>query len=174
VIVDNEKLVAVEEYLHTSYEVEPEYVDGALVDRNVGSLPHSTVKGNVMFALAARCPRHSVLPSLTFQTAPTRYRIPDICVVLERLRTRFLHDAAYLVIEILADEDKISYMMEKLQEYQRKGVPNIWLFEPRLRAMFVYASEVLHEIVGDSIVTVGEPRVELTRDEVFQDLDPAG
>lgn len=61
-------------------------------------------------------------------------------------------------------------MMEKLDEYDRKGVANIWLIDPRLRKMAVYASGGLNEVRGDRITTTGEPCLELIRDEIFQDL----
>jgi hypothetical protein len=48
------------------------------------------------------------------------------------------------------------------------GVPNIWVFEPRLNQMFAFHGNSLQEIESDTIST-GEPRLELTRDEVFQD-----
>jgi hypothetical protein len=34
-------LVSVEEYLHTSYDPDCDYVDGEIVERNVGELDHS-------------------------------------------------------------------------------------------------------------------------------------
>src|SRR5213080_4475687 len=134
-----------------------------------GDWSHSSVHGNVVFALGSKYPQVYCLPSLTFRTSPTRYRIPDVCVVLTRPTTKFLLDAAYIVIEILSEDDNMSRVMEKLQEYERKGVPHIWLFDPRLRTMSVYTTGVLHEIREDRIATSAEPRIELTREEVFHD-----
>jgi len=34
-------LVSVDEYLHTSYDPDCDYVDGAIVERNVGERDHS-------------------------------------------------------------------------------------------------------------------------------------
>ena len=64
----------------------------------------------------------------------------------------------------------MSKMIEKLEEYDRKGIRNIWLIDPRLRKVAVYSSGVLNEVRGDPIATAGDPRLELTRDEIFQDL----
>jgi len=45
----------VEEYLHTSFEPECEFLDGGLVDRYAGDLPHSTTMANMISGS-----RHSV------------------------------------------------------------------------------------------------------------------
>ena len=58
-------------------------------------------------------------------------------------------------------------MMEKLEEYDQTGVPNIWLIDPRLRKMCVYSGGALNELRGDIIAT-RTSRLELTREEIFQ------
>ena len=63
----------------------------------------------------------------------------------------------------------MSKMMEKLEEYDRKGVPNIWLIDPRLRKMAIYSNGVLNEVRGDRIATTGDPYLELSRDKIFQE-----
>ena len=60
----------------------------------------------------------------------------------------------------------MSAVVEKLKEYARKGVPHIWLIDPRLKTMSVYRPPVLVEIEGESIVTE-DGSVALTRDEIF-------
>jgi Uma2 family endonuclease len=165
-----ETLISVEEYLSTSYDPDVEYVDGVLMERNVGALLHSLVQRNIIIALSLKYPRVFALPELKSQTSATRYRLPDVCVLLALPRTKYLVDAAFLAVEILSEDDSMSRMIEKLEEYDRKGVSNIWLIDPRLRKMAVYAGGVLNEIRGDRMVTAGEPRLELTRAEIFQDL----
>jgi hypothetical protein len=39
--------------------------------------------------------------------------------------------------------------------------------------MSIYAGGALHEVRSDRLATIGEPRLELTRDEIFKDLDAA-
>ncbi len=164
-----ETLISVEEYLNTPYDPDVEYVDGVLVERNVGDWLHSLVQSNLIFALRRKYPHVYAVPELRSQTRATRYRLPDVCVLLAAPKTKYLLDAAFLAVEILSEDDSMSKMMEKLEEYDRKGVPNIWLIDPRLRKMAVYSSGALNEIRGDRIATSGDPRLELTRDEIFQD-----
>ena|SRR5450432_717120 len=165
-----EALISVEEYLNTSYDPDVEYVDGVLVERNVGDLVHSLVQSNLIFALRTRYPRIYVVPELRSKTAASRYRLPDVCVMLVLPKTRYLVDAAFLAVEILSKKDSMSKMMEKLEEYARKGVPNIWVIDPRLRTIAVYSSGTLNEVRGDRVATTGDPCLELTRDEIFQNV----
>jgi Uma2 family endonuclease len=161
-------LVSVEEYLHTSYSPDMEYVDGVLVERNVGEWQHSLTVSNVVFALMQKYPSVKVLPGVTSKVTETRYRIPDVAVTLRRPEGRFITEAPYIAIEILSEEDRVSRLIEKVKEYAAMGVPNIWVFDPRLKQMFVFRGNGLQEIEGDTIST-GEPCIELTRDEIFQD-----
>ena len=166
-----ETLISVEEYLSTSYDPDVEYVDGVLVERTVGDWLHSTVQYNVMFALGTKYPRVYVRPELRLQTRVTRYRLPDVCVVLTAPKTKYLLDAAFLAVEVLSEDDRMTEVMERLEEFDRKGVPNIWLIDPRLRTIAVYSCGTLNEVRGDRVSTVGDPCLELTRDEIFKDLE---
>jgi Uma2 family endonuclease len=159
-------LVPVEEYLNTSYDPDVEYVDGVLVERNVGDWLHSLTQRNLILALSRRYPHIYAVPELRSQTKDTRYRLPDVCVLLASPRTRHLVDAAHIAVEILSEDDRMSKMLEKLEEYAVKGVPNIWLIDPRLQRISVYAAGNLDLVKGDTIST--SDGIELTRDEIFQ------
>jgi Uma2 family endonuclease len=166
-----ETRIPLEEYLSTSYDPDVEYVDGVLVERNIGEWPHSLVHGNLIFAFRANYPKAYGLPAVRCKTSATRYRLPDIALIFALPKTKFLLDAPFLVVEVVSEDDSMSMMIEKLEEYARKGVANIWIVDPTLRKMFVYASGSLKEVSGDRIATAGEPRLELTRGEIFKDLD---
>jgi Uma2 family endonuclease len=162
-----ETWISIEEYLNTSYDPDKEYVDGILVERNVGDWPHSLLQSNLIFALHTKYPHIYAVPGLRSQTLETRYRLPDVCVLFEAPRTKYLLDAAFVAIEILSEDDRMSQMLEKLEEYDAKGIPNIWLIDPRLRKISVYARGILTEL-RDDIVATANPHLELTRAEIFQ------
>jgi len=166
-----ETLISVEEYLHTSYSPDMEYVDGVLVEINVGDPIHSFVQGRIVHALYQKYPEIIVLPEVRSKTTDTRYRLPDVAVALRMPTGRFVAEAPYIAIEILSEDDRMSRVIEKLEEYAAMGVPNIWVFDPRLRRMFVFREGSLLEVKGDAISATStvEPRIELTRAEVFQD-----
>jgi len=162
----NSPVVAVEEYLNTSYDPDVEYVDGVLVERNVGDWWHAIVQLNVGSALKVRFRHLKVATELRSQTRTTRFRLPDVCAVLRAPEGRYLAEAAYLVAEVLSKDDRMSELLEKLDEYRQKGVANIWLFDPRRKLMFVYRNGTLVEVVEDTICTE-DGEVWLTRSEIF-------
>jgi hypothetical protein len=74
-----------------------------------------------------------VLPALRFQTAPTPHRLLDVTVSAG-------NRAAWIVIDILSEDDRMSRMMEKLAEYATAGVRHIWLIDLRLRQLSVFTA----------------------------------
>lgn len=159
-------LVSVEEYLCTSYDPDVEFVDGALVERNMGDWPHSRVQSNLLVAIRRKYPHLKVVAELRSKTANTRYRIPDVSVLLGAPSTDYLLDAAFLVVEVLSKKDVMSVVIAKLKEYAAKGVPNIWLIEPRLQLMWAYRPPALIEIEGETMATA-DNSIELSRSEIF-------
>jgi Uma2 family endonuclease len=156
-------LVPLAEYLSTSYDPDLEYVDGMLVERNVGDWLHSLIQRNLIVALSRKYPHIYAVPELRSKTTETRYRLPDVCVLLSPPTTRYLLDASHIAIEILSVDDSMTTMMEKLAEYQAKGVAHIWLVDPRLELMYIYSSGSLERV--DAFRASGG--IELTRDELF-------
>jgi Uma2 family endonuclease len=161
-------LISVEEYLRTSYDPDMEYMDGVLEERNVGGRRHSRAQRRIVVALCRKYPGVHVWPELRSSTTETRFRLPDICVTLTDPGTEVLWEAAFLVIEILSEDDRMSRVMGRLQEFAVKGVPHIWLSDPALKTMSIYHGGNLQE-VKDDVIASDNPRLELTRDEIFQE-----
>jgi Uma2 family endonuclease len=161
-------LVSVEDYLNASYDPDMEYVDGVLVETNVGDLPHSVAQRNITVAFAVKYPQTKTYPEVRSRTRATRFRLPDVAIDLRKREGRFLTEAPFIAVEILSEDDRMTRVIEKLKEYAEWGVLNIWVFDPRTRQMFVFTESTLREIAGDVIATEA-PRFELTRDEIFQD-----
>jgi Uma2 family endonuclease len=145
-----------------------EYVDGVLVETNVGDLPHSAVQRNLGTLFSNKYPETRAYPEVRSRTRQTRFRLPDVAVALGRREGRYLAEAPFIAIEILSEEDRMTRVIEKLKEYAEWGVPNIWVFDPRSWQMYVFENGSLLEIKGDVIATES-PRLELTRDEIFRD-----
>jgi Uma2 family endonuclease len=163
-----ETLIPVEEYLRTSYSPDVEYVDGELVELNVGDPLHSLVQSNIIFALRSRYKNVKVLPEVRSKVTSTRYRLPDICVTLTFPDGKVLLDPPFVAIEILSEDDRMSRVIEKLLEFAAISTPHIWVIDPRLKKMFTFHGNTLQEVDGDVIAT-GDPRLELTRAEIFQE-----
>jgi Uma2 family endonuclease len=156
-------LVPLAEYLATSYDPDVEYVDGVLVERNVGDWLHSLIQSNLIYALRRKHPHLFAVPELRSRTKETRYRLPDVSVLLRPPGTRFLLEAAHIAIEILSEDDRMSQVLEKLAEYETAGVAHIWLVDPRLELMSVYEAGDLKRV--DQLAT--PDGIELTREDIF-------
>ena len=159
--------ISVEQYLNTSYDPDVEYVDGVLVERNVGDWLHSLIQRNLIVALSVKYPSVYAMPELRSKTTATRYRLPDVCVLLAAPTTSYLVEAAFLAIEILSKDDGMPDVLEKLEEYEQKGVLNIWLIDPHRRNMYVYLYGVLSVVRGNVIFTADQT-IELHRSEIFK------
>ena len=164
-----ETLISVEEYLRTSYSPDMEYVDGELVELNVGDPLHSMVQSNVIFALRSKYKSVKVLPEVRSRVSKTRFRLPDVCVTMSLPATKVLNDPPFVAIEILSEDDRMTRVIERLQEFADAGTPNIWVIDPRLKKMFTFHGNTLEEVLSDVMAT-GDPRLELTRAEIFQEV----
>ena len=126
-------LVSLQEYLATTYHPDCDYVDGVLVERNVGQKDHSKLQGEVFawFRSHRQALGLAAFVEQRIQVAARRYRVPDVCVVPvpEPVEQVFTH-APYTCVEILSPEDTFPKLQERLDDYLHMGVPNIWVLDP--------------------------------------------
>jgi Uma2 family endonuclease len=130
--------IPVEEYLRSSYDPDMEYVDGRLVERNVGEYFHGRLQSLLAALLGSRerQGRYHVFTVLRIRNGPTRYRIPDICVVALPYKVSPILERPGLAIEIVSPDDRFSAVLEKVAEYLRAGVANVWVVDPYQRVVF--------------------------------------
>src|SRR6266849_1193459 len=97
-----ETSISVEEYLATSYRPDCDYVDGRIEERNLGEWDHSRLQAAITAFFFAREKRWgiSVAPELRVQVKPTRFRIPDVCVVIGKPDEQVLTEPPFLCVEI--------------------------------------------------------------------------
>jgi len=170
--VEPKAFVSVEEYLHTSYEPDCDYVDGELVDRHTGMRDHSRMLVQVSAYLGTRYEGagFEVLVVLTMQVSPTRFRVADVCVVrVEPVIEQILTRPPLIVIEILAPEDRVMAMQQKIDDYVAFGVPNIWLIDPETRRAFICTGEGWLES-KDLVLRTTDGSIVLPLPEVFARL----
>ncbi len=127
-------LISLEEYLHTTYRPDCDFVEGHVLERNVGKPGH----GCAQALICAWFVRHNdLMPGLApfsetrLQVTPNRVRIPDvaICGLPEQKQETFT-EPPYLCIEITSPEDTRARLQERLDEYLALGVPNVWVIDP--------------------------------------------
>lgn len=76
-------LISVAEYLTTSYDPDREYVDGRIVERNLGEKTHCIIQRYLILFFGIRSSELGVkvYPEQRVQVSPARFRIPDVTVV---------------------------------------------------------------------------------------------
>ncbi len=128
--------LTVGEYLHTSYSPDCDYVDGELQERNLCEQDHAEVQGALVqwFRNHGREWAIRAWPEIRIRISPTRYRVADVCLTLrDEPAEQVLQRPPIAVIEVLSPEDRVSRYQERLEDYRKMGVRNIWILDPQNR-----------------------------------------
>jgi Uma2 family endonuclease len=162
-------LVPVSEYLSTDYSPDCDYVEGELEERNVGEKDHGSVQKRLLLYLGSREKSLGffVIQEQRVQLTPTRFRVPDLCVVLgAEPEEQIFTQPPFLCVEILSTEDRMSRIEEKIDDYLRFGVRYVWLVNPQSRRAYVYTREGIEE-VKDGVLRTREPEIAVPLAEMF-------
>jgi Uma2 family endonuclease len=153
-------LVPISEYLETSYRPDRDYLDGELLERNVGEWDHSRLQGLLSSFLSNREKQWGILavPEQRVQVKARRFRVPDILVLTVPPTGQILTAPPFLCIEILSPSDRMAEMQERIDDYLDFGVRYVWLINPRKRRAFIYTSEAVRE-VKDGILQTSNPDI---------------
>jgi len=165
-------LVPVEEYLTTSYEVDCDYVEGALVERNVGERYHGLLEGEIYSYFRARRAEWSVYPFIEqrIQISSRRFRVADVCLVAGKPVEQIFTKPPLVVVEILSPEDRMSRMLARIDDYLNFGVRYVWVIDSVSRRAHAYTAQGSQE-VKDGILRTENPAIELRLGEIFRELD---
>jgi Uma2 family endonuclease len=162
-------LVSLEEYLATSYRPDCDYVDGALVERNVGTKDHSKLQDEILAWFRARRDVYRIVqfPEQRVRVSRTRYRIPDVCVVqLPEPDEQVFTTPPYICIEVLSPDDSFPSMQNRSDDYLAMGVPNIWVLDPASRRGWRITRDG-HLEARDGILRTEDGRIEMPIADLF-------
>jgi Uma2 family endonuclease len=155
--------VSIEEYLNTSYRPDCDYIDGELLERNVGEWDHSRLQMLLSRYMSNRETDWGivVVPEQRVQVKAKRFRVPDIIVVSAPAKgTPIVHEPPLLCVEILSRDDRMREMQERVDDYLAFGVPCVWVLDPRARRGFIYTSDGMRE-AKDGILRVAGSKIEV-------------
>jgi len=166
-----ETLVSVEEYLNTSYEgPDREYVDGRIVERNLGEKDHSRLQRKLIafFVSLENSLQTFGFPEQRLQVKRTRFRVPDVSVCLgAEPEEQIFRTPPFLVIEVLSKDDRASDLQEKLDDYRDFGVPFVWVVDPRTRRGYTHSLAEGFEVTREGLRTEN-PDIELPIERLFE------
>jgi Uma2 family endonuclease len=158
--------ISVEEYLHTVYRPDCDYVDGVVQERNVGERDHARLQGRFIVIFEKRRSEGiEVTPEWRFQVRPNRFRIPDVVVTRGVPDERILTTPPLLCIEILSPEDRVSRINDRVRDYLDVGVPAVWVADPTERRIWVYRATGMEEAVQS--IRVDGTSIEIPLSEIF-------
>ncbi|HEY7336288.1 MAG TPA: Uma2 family endonuclease [Bryobacteraceae bacterium] len=162
--------ISVEEYLSTTYRPDCDYVDGEVVERHLGEFTHARTQALVGMALLAQEKQYGVtgLLSPRVQVKPTRFRIPDVCVLAPGApREEITVHPPFLCVEILSKDDSMPGIMERIDDYFAMGVPNVWIVDPLRRRGYHFTPEGMRE-AKDGVLRTTNPDLEVSLASLFE------
>src|SRR3984957_8483308 len=157
-------LISLEEYLHTVYRPDCDFVDDHVEERTLGELDHGLLQARLTILFGA----HELdwngwgVPDLRTRAPPPRVRTPDVCLLRrDAPREPVTLTPPLLCIEILSPEDRLPRVLKVLDDYVTMGVPNLWIFDPADRVAYIYKDSTL-KLVSD--------RLTIPSTEIYVDL----
>jgi len=160
--------MSVDEYLHTTFDgADREYLDGEVVERNMGNKSHGRLQARFITRLSAHEGSSNlyVVSEVRQRVTDTRFRIPDVAVFNGDPGEEVPSTPPLVAIEILSPDDRVGYIVPKLEEYWQWGVKHIWLADPENRKLFTYGDAGLHEVKELQLPEYG---IVLTLAEIFE------
>lgn len=167
-------LIPVERYLRAAYRPDCDYLEGELVERNVGEMLHAWLQrffAAKFLSMQAEW-QMAAVPEARVQVRSDRFRVPDITAVsLDDLVLTVVEKAPALCIEIFSSDDRMDRMLERIADYQDMGVRAVWVIDPWRRIAYASGQERGKLLVVEDVLSLPESPVQITVAEVFADLD---
>jgi Uma2 family endonuclease len=163
--------LTVTEYLRSVFRPDCDYIDGEIQERNLGEYDHAAVQAALISWFRGHRTEWGirVVPEQRVQVSPTRFRVPDICVLSRELPIeQIITHPPIICIEILSPEDTLRRTLERVEDYRHFGVKNVWIIDP--------ATQQGYDCQEQGILNAHEFSVEgtpirLALAELFADLD---
>jgi Uma2 family endonuclease len=167
------RMMSVEEYLRTSFEPDADFVDGVIEERNLGEWDHAGLQSILDRMFGAKEEEWGIFSSteLRVRTSATRCRIPDVCVTDARNQTEQVPTKAPLLcVEVKSPEDRLPKMFERVKDFHRMGVEQVWVFDPETQRVWVSTADGVREW-GGGVLRVPGTGIELDPAVAFAKLE---
>ncbi len=160
-------LVPLDEYLQHSYSPDCEYIDGVILERNVGQGKHAFTQSRLLIRLTKLTEHRSLLVLVEQRTrvAPSRVRIPDVCVV-QKLE-EVISEPPLLCVEVLSPDDRWARVNATIADYQAMGVSCVWVVNPYESRAWIFELDTPPAEVKDGKLTAQMLSVEVLLADVL-------
>lgn len=166
-------LLTIEEYLHTSYKPDADFVEGEIEERNLGEFEHARLqfKGAAFFDGREKLWAIQGVIDQRVRVSRTRVRICDLAILRgDAPREKVTETPPLICIEILSPEDRLARAQLVLSDYLAMGVQNVWLIDPMRRSAHTFDGNGLHHADPTRLTVAGTP-IHLDLTDAFAALD---
>jgi len=165
-------LMTIEQYLHTSFSPDVDFVDGEIQERNVGEKDHGRLQ--IMVAawfMEREATFHlEAIPEQRMLVTSDRARICDVAIIPDDVPDEQVPTIPpFICIEIMSPEDRLSRSIKVLEDYRSMGVPNIWLIDPQERLAYSFGQGGLKQ--QEDLILRAERGIAMDVNEMFAKLD---
>ena len=160
--------ISVSEYLNTSYRPDCDYLDGELLERNVGEWDHSRLQMLLSRYLSNREKQWGivVVTEQRVQVKARRFRVPDITVIAGGPPDGpIVTSPPFLCVEILSPSDRLTEMQDRIDDYLSFGVRYVWVINPQTRHAYIHTSAGIQD-VRDGVLTTENPDIRVVLGEL--------
>ncbi len=161
-------LISVEEYLATSFpDGDREYVDGRILERNMGEIDHGYVQTALVIYLSNHYRKYSSAVEIRVQVKASRFRVPDVLLFAgPRPKGKVVTEPPFLLAEVLSPSDRAGDLESKLDDYFAFGVKYVWVINPETRRGFIHTSKGSRE-AKDGVLRTQNPEIQVPLAELF-------
>ena len=148
-------------------------VERIILERNVGENDHAYWQRAILLYLCKREKQLGiyVIQEQRIQVSPTRFRVPDICILVGgRPSEPVFTSPPFVCVEILSSEDRVSRMQERIDDYLAFGVSYCWVIDPKTGRSWAYTNEGISEVKDGVLRTrkqQGSPEIIVPLAELF-------
>ena len=138
--------VPLADYLCHTTNPDCDYLEGRLVERNVGEISHSDAQGRTCAFVIFSVRGFWAGVEVRTQIRPDRFCVPDVVIVRGgRPSGRVIIAPPEVAVEVLSPEDRAADVQDRIDDYLRFGVPVVWLIDPERKRAWIHTLEGARE-----------------------------
>jgi Uma2 family endonuclease len=171
-------LVSLDEYLNTAYEPDRDFVDGVLLERNVGTQRHGLLQTFLIlfFGQYIKSHRIAVFTETRLRVDVTgRHRIPDVMIVeAPYSKGKVVTDVPAIIVEIKSPDDTFDDIVDRCFDYEKLTVGNIVVMDPDNKRVWLFQQGNIQLLTGDTIpLKLSRQVIDFPFSQLFAELDEA-
>jgi Uma2 family endonuclease len=172
-------LVSLDEYLNTAYEPDRDFVDGVLLERNVGTQRHGMLQAILAMFFGqyrkSRGIRVFTETRLLVDAATGRHRIPDFMVLeVPYSLGKVVVDVPAVIVEIKSPDDTFDDIVDRCFDYEKLTVGNIVVMDPDNKRVWLFQQGNIQLLTGDTIpLKLSRQVIDFPFSQLFAELDDA-